>query len=44
MTRLQEDFKNSVQYGFEQCKRVEDYFSLINHWILKMKKGKYYIL
>ncbi len=24
--RLKDDFKDSIQYGFEQCKRVEDYF------------------
>lgn len=24
--RLKEDFKNAVQYGFDQCKRIEDYF------------------
>src|SRR5690606_6662944 len=24
--RLKADFRDSVQYGFEQCKRVEDYF------------------
>lgn len=24
--RLKSDFKNSIQYGFDQCKRVEDFF------------------
>lgn len=24
--RLKDDFKDSIQYGFEQCKRIEDYF------------------
>ena len=24
--RLKSDFENSIQYGFDQCKRVEDFF------------------
>ena len=26
VTRLKDDFKSSIQYGYDQCKRVEDYF------------------
>lgn len=38
--RLQEDFKNSVQYGFEQCKRVEDYFFDDRPFNIKDERGK----
>ncbi|ROI03258.1 hypothetical protein EGI16_11885 [Chryseobacterium sp. G0240] len=40
ITRLQEDFKNSVQYGFEQCKRVEDYFFNDKSFDIKDEKEK----
>ncbi|MGY6648534.1 hypothetical protein [Wenyingzhuangia sp. IMCC45574] len=26
ITRLKDDFKNSIQYGYQQCLRIEDYF------------------
>ncbi|ATC37790.1 hypothetical protein HZQ75_05860 [Elizabethkingia anophelis] len=38
--RLKEDFKNSIQYGFDQCKRVEDYFYGDANFDIKDEKGK----
>jgi len=38
--RLKVDFKNSIQYGFDQCKRVEDYFFDTEHFDIKDEKGK----
>lgn len=40
ITRLKDDFKHSIQYGFEQCKRAEDYFFDDNHFEIKDEKGK----
>lgn len=40
IVRLKEDFKNSVQYGFEQCKRVEDYFFDNKQFDIRNEKGK----
>lgn len=40
ITRLKDDFKVSIQYGFEQCKRVEDYFFDDNFFDIKDEKGK----
>lgn len=40
IVRLKEDFKNSVQYGFEQCKRVEDYFFNDKSFDIKDANGK----
>ncbi|MGJ1538197.1 hypothetical protein ACR784_24570 [Sphingobacterium multivorum] len=38
--RLKDDFKDSIQYGFEQCKRVEDYFFDDNPFDITDEKGK----
>lgn len=38
--RLKDDFKDSIQYGFEQCKRVEDFFFDDNFFEIKDEKGK----
>ncbi|MBX9889181.1 MAG: hypothetical protein K2Y30_14735 [Flavobacteriaceae bacterium] len=40
ITRLKNDFKHSIQYGFEQCKRVEDYFFDDNNFEIKDEKGR----
>ena len=40
ITRLKDDFKVSIQYGFEQCKRVENYFFDSKPFDIKDKKGK----
>lgn len=37
--RLKSDFKDSIQYGFDQCKRVEDYFFDIDLFNIKDEKG-----
>jgi len=39
ITRLKDDFKNSIQYGFEQCLRVEDYFLDDIPFDIKDEKG-----
>ena len=39
--RLEADFKDSIQYGFEQCKRVEDYFFDKSLFDIKDKKGRF---
>ncbi|MGX7690253.1 NERD domain-containing protein [Flectobacillus roseus] len=36
--RLKDDFKASIQYGFEQCLRVEDYF--VDDHFFEIKDGK----
>lgn len=38
--RLKDDFKDSIQYGFEQCLRVEDYFFGEALFEIKDKKGR----
>ncbi|EOZ96482.1 TonB-dependent receptor [Indibacter alkaliphilus LW1] len=38
--RLKDDFKDSIQYGFEQCLRVEDYFFGDALFEIKDKKGE----
>jgi len=38
--RLKDDFKDSIQYGFEQCRRVEDYFFDDNLFDIIDEKGK----
>ncbi len=38
--RLKDDFKDSIQYGFEQCLRVEDFFLDNNLFEIKDEKGK----
>jgi hypothetical protein len=40
ITRLKNDFKDSIQYGFEQCKRVEDYFFDDDPFDIINEKGK----
>jgi len=40
VTRLKDDFKNSIQYGFEQCLRVEDYFYDDKPFEITNEKGK----
>jgi hypothetical protein len=40
ITRLKNDFKHSIQYGFEQCKRAEDYFFEDKPFDIKDEKGK----
>lgn len=40
ITRLKDDFKDSIQYGFEQCKRVEDYFFDDHPFDIKDEKGR----
>ncbi|AQW92881.1 MULTISPECIES: hypothetical protein [Elizabethkingia] len=40
ITRLKEDFKNSIQYGFDQCERVEDYFYDDELFDIKDEKGR----
>lgn len=37
--RLKADFKDSIQYGYDQCKRVEDYFFDIEPFEIKNKNG-----
>ncbi len=38
--RLESDFKNSIQYGYNQCLRVENYFLGNNLFDIKDKNGK----
>lgn len=38
--RLKSDFKNSIQYGFDQCKRVEDFFYSDEVFYLKNDRKK----
>lgn len=38
--RLKTDFKNSIQYGFDQCKRVEDFFYSDSMFDLKNDRKK----
>lgn len=38
--RLKSDFKNSIQYGFDQCKRVEDLFYSDSVFDLKNDRKK----
>lgn len=38
--RLKTDFKNSIQYGFDQCKRVEDFFYSDSIFDLKNDRKK----
>ncbi len=38
--RLKTDFKNSIQYGFDQCKRVEDFFYSDSVFNLKNDRKK----
>lgn len=38
--RLKSDFKNSIQYGFDQCKRVEDFFYSNEIFYLKNDRKK----
>ncbi|WP_163515042.1 hypothetical protein [Gelidibacter japonicus] len=38
--RLKDDFKDAIQYGFDQCKRVEDYFFDTEPFDVKNEKGK----
>ena len=40
IVRLNDDFKHSIQYGFEQCKRVEDYFYEDKPFDITDEKGK----
>lgn len=40
MERLKSDFKNSIQYGFDQCKRVEDFFYSEEAFYLKNDRKK----
>lgn len=40
ITRLKDDFKDSIQYGFEQCLRVEDYFLNDIPFEIRNEKGK----
>jgi len=40
ITRLKDDFKASIQYGFEQCLRVEDYFFNDTPFEIKDEKNK----
>jgi hypothetical protein len=37
---LKADFKDSIHYGFDQCKRVEDYFFDTKHFDIKNEKEK----
>lgn len=39
MVRLKDDFKDSVQHGYDQCKRVETFFNSTNHFPVKDKNG-----
>lgn len=38
--RLKSDFKNSIQFGFDQCKRVEDFFYSDEVFYLKNDRKK----
>lgn len=38
--RLKDDFKDSIQYGFDQCKRIEDYFFGTELFDIKDEKRK----
>lgn len=40
ITRLKDDFKDSIQYGFKQCLRVEDYFFGDTPFEIMDEKGK----
>jgi len=40
MVRLKKDFEDSIQYGFEQCKRVEDYFFEDHPFDITDEKGR----
>ncbi len=40
ITRLRDDFKSAIQYGFEQCKRVEDYFWMDSPFDIKNESGR----
>jgi hypothetical protein len=40
VVRLKDDFKDAVQYGYNQCKRVEKFFTGNNLFQIKDAKGK----
>ncbi|QIE58642.1 hypothetical protein G5B37_03420 [Rasiella rasia] len=40
VTRLKNDFKSSIQYGYDQCKRVEDYFLGSETFSIKDNKNR----
>jgi hypothetical protein len=40
IVRLKDDFKDAVQYGYNQCKRVEDFFLKETSFDIKNNKGK----
>ncbi len=39
LVRLKDDFKDSVQHGYDQCKRVENFFNSKNCFPVKDKSG-----
>lgn len=40
VVRLKDDFKNAVQYGYEQCRRVQGLFNTSTPFDIKDNKGK----
>jgi Nuclease-related domain len=40
VVRLKSDFKDAVQYGYEQCKRIEDFFSMETSFDIRDNKGR----
>lgn len=40
IVRLKDDFKDSIQYGYDQCKRVENLFAGLERFDIKDDKGR----